>query len=456
MPEVAAGTGSSPGAAAPPAAPSITFGGGAPAAPPPAPSTPAPDATATTPETPDFEFSFEGDTEKYRYQEDKPTEETPVYDASKPFDPQIEERLKDTPELLKGLKQGHYELRQWKGQGFKNPAELKAYRDRIEALGGADTIEKDATETNSRIAQLHSGDEAAIQWLAKEHPEGFTKLAGAYLKQLQANAPGIWAREMASVMMATLKQPNAQGMSPLAAFNQLYDLDGIKDNPAAQKLLSQIAETLNAVAKAAASSPAEGGTGGGAHTEEAQKLSMERHTIYLQKVNLQADPIINSAAQQAIKAAFKGLKLSAESQTEILKDIKTEFNRLQKQDETFQANARDLLRKNDTERFIRVLKAAIARNMPRAALREARKFKGLSGDQATRRAEGQARTETPAGGSPQAQRVRYSGPMKQGGPDPSLIDYAEMRARFGRKGTDEMLGRREFLKKGDSKTTFFW
>src|ERR1039457_5634585 len=110
-------------AAAPPAAPpstspSITFGGGSPPAAPAVPATPAPETghEAAAPEAPSkFEFQFEGDEEKYSFEEKPEEGAAPAesYDASKPFSPEAEAALKDHPELLKLFKQQHYEMRQW-------------------------------------------------------------------------------------------------------------------------------------------------------------------------------------------------------------------------------------------------------------------------------------------------------------------------------------------------------
>ena len=117
MPDVLTGGGAGAGSAAPaPAAPSITFGGGTPAAPP----AETPHVENPAPDTPDkFEFTFEGDNEKYTF-EDKPethAESEAGYDASKPFDPKIEAALKDNP-----------------GSGFKA---LKARPLRIARMEGA-------------------------------------------------------------------------------------------------------------------------------------------------------------------------------------------------------------------------------------------------------------------------------------------------------------------------------
>jgi hypothetical protein len=271
---------------------------------------------------------------------------------------------------------------------------------------------------------------------------------------LNKTSPGTWAAHHAKVFMSTLMQPNAQGVSPLAAFNQLYDIPEVANSPAAQKLLKQIAETINNVSDAAK----KGGETEATRTtgNESQKLASERRGLNLEKLNMRAAPAVSSSAEQAFTVAFKGITVSKEAKAEILKDIKRQFNQMQLADATFQENAKALLDPKDHDRFLKVLKSAIARNMPKAAMREARKYKGLSGG-TQRKAEGQSRVESGGGVTTQGDRVRFTGPWKQGGPDPALIDYGGMRTLWGRKGTDEHLGNHEFLKKGgDGKTIYFW
>jgi hypothetical protein len=94
--------------------------------------------------------------------------------------------------------------------------------------------------------------------------------------------------------------------------------------------------------------------------------------------------------------------------------------------------------------------------LPIAARRESRLYKGIGGSNAQRRAEGQTRTEAGGGTQPQGDRVKYSGAMKHGGPDPSVIDYGAMRAKWGRTGTDERLENHEFLQKGKGDKIYFW
>jgi|SRR5581483_2468100 len=460
-PDIPAGAGSAAGAGggaasgtgtvAPPAPPKITPSYEPPVSAPETPAAPPADTGAED----SFEFTFEGDGEKYRHEEpEKQTEEIDLgYDAAKPFDPAIEAALKDHPDALKALKQGHYELRQWKGNGFKTPAELKAFKTKVDDLGGLQQIETDAKEWSDTWSKFQQGDESVLDTWIKDNPQGMVKLSGPMLARLNKAAPQVWAKHMGQVFMQTLLAPNQQGRSTLAAFNDLYN--HVPADSPARKLLDQIAETINMVDKAAKAEVGEG-AGSGPANDDRKKLDIEKHTLYLKSVNLQASPLIDSAARQAIKIAFKGMRLSGDAQVELLNDIKNSFNALQKKDATFQQNANDLLRSGDTEKFLRVLKSAIARNMPMAAKREARKYKGISGDTGTRRAEAQSRTESPAGTTPAPKEIRYNGPMIQGGPDPSQIDYPAMRNKYGRKGTEELLGQRKFLKKGGGDTIYIW
>ena len=77
------------------------------------------------------------------------------------------------------------------------------------------------------------------------------KLAPAYIQRLAKANPAAYAREMGKVFMATIRSAGQDGMSALAAFNALYDIPEITNNPAAKKLLKQIADTINAVDGAA-------------------------------------------------------------------------------------------------------------------------------------------------------------------------------------------------------------
>ena len=335
---------------------------------------------------------------------------------------------------------------------FKSPKEVKAYKDRIEKLGGPEKIEQEAGEWATTWAGFQAGDPAVLEESGKDNPEGLTKLSGPMLDWLNKTNPGVWSAHMGKAFMATLKAPNAQGMSALAAFNQLYDLEGIKGNAQAEKLLGQIAEVINDVSKA---SNATDKTSDRRDDGRSRELQTKERQLHLRELNMKSEPLIDSAVRQAMKVAFKGIALTPEIERELRGRIKTEFNRAQLKDSTFQENARSLLDPKDSDRFLKVLKSAIGRNMGRVATREARMYKGIGGNGAARKAESQRQVEAGAGTQPAGDRVRYTGPWKQGGPDPSQIDYGAMRAKWGRKGTDERLANHEFIKKGSDKI-FFW
>jgi hypothetical protein len=127
-------------------------------------------------------------------------------------------------------------------------------------------------------------------------------------------------------------------------------------------------------------------------------------------------------------------------------------------DSIFQQNAGKLLAAQDIKGFEQLVKAQIQRMMPTAAKNINKKYATFSGGRsAERRAEAQSRVEGAAGGTVDAGVVRYAGPFKNGGPDPTLIDWAAMRAKTGsRKGAEDMMFNRQFMKKGDSKNIYTW
>ena len=401
-----------------------------------------------------FEFSFEGDEEKYTHKDEEKTEDG-SYDPSKPFDGGLREILKDRPEVLRGLERSHYENRAWRSHGFKSPTELKAHLDRVEGLGGLDKAEADAKEYATAWAGFQAGDPGVIDQWAKDSPEGFNKAVPAALNKYSETNPVGWASEMARTFMATIQMNDVQGTSALAAFNGLYQYAA--DNPAMKAALDRIAQTINDVYDAATKQATAPGAGGDSKlTQREQELNARDFGLHIKDLNTQASPLIDSAARQALKVVLKGRTVGKEVEADLLADIKNGFNNLQKADSVFQKNAKDLLDARDSARFIKTLKSAISRNMPTAARREWRKYAGISGISAERKAEGQARTEAGQGSAGTSSRMRHSGPWKQGGPDPSIIDYAAMRGKWGRKGADDKLGEHVFLKKGDSTTEWFW
>jgi hypothetical protein len=402
-------------------------------------------------------FRFEGDDEAYPFgdEQDSAKGEEAAVDVSKPFDPAIEALLKDNPEALKTLKSQHYELRNWKANGFKNPAELKAFKSRVEALGGPDKIEAESREWSETMTAFQSGDPSVIEKWGKENPDGMTKLFPSVMKWLNEHNPGAYSGELGKVMKSTLLHENERGMSAVKAFNALYNIEGIDKIPGAKDLLNSISETFNDIWDAAKMGAAPG-KGADPNDKRAQDLQKKERTLHVQELNSKSSPLINSAVDQAIKVAFKGITISPDVTKELRARISKEFYAIQLKDEVFQKNAKALLDPKDHDRFLKVLKSAIGRNMPLAAKREARMYKGVGGNTAQRKAEGATRVESGGGTQPQGDRLRYVGAMKFGGPDPSVIDYSAMRAKYGRAGTDERLANHEFIQKGKGDKIYFW
>jgi hypothetical protein len=407
----------------------------------------------------EYSFKFEGDEEHYTFkpegEEGAAGKDDLGYDASKPFDPKIEEALKDNPEALKAMKAGHFELRRWKENGFKSPEALKAHMTEIKALGGLDKIKSESQEWSNVYKSFQVGDPKVIEQWFQDNPEGMSKLMRPALQKYYDMNPQGWGKYMAETFMSTLSRPNAQGLSAIGAFNQLYHVEGIQGNAQAEALLDQVADLINGVDRQAKANP-EAEAGDTKLSKKEQELNKREGNLYLQSVNTKVMPLLDAAARQAMKVALKGRTISKDAGNQLLIDIKNNFNARQKVDDTFNKNSIDLLIQRNTDGFIRVFKSAVPRNMPQAAQEEVKKRLAFAGDAAQRKAEGQARTESQGGSTTAIHEIKYSGPLVHGGPDPKIIDYQAMRAKVGRKGADEMLENHKFIKIGDSKNTWVW
>src|SRR5271170_289337 len=122
-----------------------------------------------------FEFGFDGEESAA-----PPVSEGEV-DYSKPFDPALEELLKNSPEQLKQAKAAWYDNRNWKASGFKNAQELKAHVEKLNALAtglgrgdglkGVAAIEAEAKEWKDTYAGFQAGDEGVVrQWASELTP----------------------------------------------------------------------------------------------------------------------------------------------------------------------------------------------------------------------------------------------------------------------------------------------
>lgn len=446
------------------ASPAITPGGGQPTTPP-ASQPSAKPAEATGAEgTEPFEFKFEGDEETYRErQAEEAGKPEDRYDASKPFDPELRELLKGTPDKLKQVERNHFELRQWQKSGFKTAQDAAKHQQdlnglvqslgRTDGLKGLEAVKAEAGEWATTMQGFQSGDPAVIdQWFA-DNPEGMSKLMGPAINKFAEQNPGAYAHEMSKVFAATLNNIGEGGFSALQAFNFLVDKIG-KD-PENAKFLNILGGVFNAIYSNAKNAP-NGEASKSPQLEAREKALAQKETsLYQNEVVSRSIPFRSDAIKQAIGHAFKGMNLSTDSRRDITANIERLLLEAQKKDDTYKNNGMALLRAKDTDGFLKAYKASITRNLPEVARRVRRTFAGITS--ADRKAEAQSRTE--AGGSVNAggpQKMPYTGQLQNGGPPPAVINYSLMRQKYGREGTSEMLSRREFLQKDKGEVVFTW
>jgi hypothetical protein len=406
-----------------------------------------------------FDFGFEGQ------EGEAPAVAEGETDYSKPFDPALEELLKNSPEQLKQAKAAWYDNRNWKVSGFKNAQELKAHVAKLETLAtslgrtdglkGVAAIEAEAKEWKQTWEGFQAGDEGVVkQWFTDLKPEAAAKLMSVADAQLQAKNPQAWSHQKAQLFMSELRAQDSQGNSVLTSLNRLVGL--VKDNPDALALLRSIGETVNSLdeisRKAPEAQPA-------AANAERDAISREKRGIFVEKLSMRVMPQIQSAAQKAAKVVLGSRTLGTEASKTFTTEIQQEYNRLTKLNEEFQTNARAYLDANDVEGFERLSRANIQKVMPTAAKNINRKYQGFSTQEMKdRQAEGAARVEGAAGGSQSGAKMKYTGKMSpNGGPDPSVIDWGRMRQVAGGKAqAEEMIFDHRFFVKGDSKNEYYW
>lgn len=362
----------------------------------------------------------------------------------------IKEKLKDDPALLKTVKRAlGMNSKYAKIPGLETPESAQQMVDRLESLGGIEGIEQETAEAATLWNMLASGDAGILQTLEGEYADGLKKLAPAMWDKLRESDPGTWNHKSAETFMATIQQSGVA-----TALNTLLALPGVKDNPEVKQQVSAIVNAINAVAKVADSQPSHDLTPEARKLQEQRtQLDQEKQQMYNQGVSAKVAPVLGKEATAALKSVMRDHKISAESQKEVLSDVKAEYARLAKEDASFQKNAKALLAASETDKFLRLVEANVKRLMPKAAARVWRKYTGIAGistqQQQQRKDEGNSRRETGGGGA-------SVGTIKTAVPDPKQIDWEAMRSKWGgRDGADnKFMKERRYMKKGDSRNVY--
>lgn len=438
MPDVAAGTAAvDPGAVA---------------------STAAPDAAAVQTQAPaeaepqsiNFDFG-DGEPIEGRFEDSASQEERfPDWDKS------LEEKYKDSPEVLKQLKDGHFREKAWRETGFRSAKEVRQFQQQVnevaesfgrdDGLKGLDAIRAEAQEWATVYTGLAAGDLGVAETFFSENPEAVDNLAPAILNLWHKNNADAYGSTIARIMLNSLNQPDATGMTLAAQINQLESMLG--DNEQAKKALAAIRERFAGYAELAGKQPQKKSPDVDARIKE---IETRERQLGLSKVQMSAAPVVNGAVSQAVKQLLKGKNVPADKIGEIERDVARAFQELQIGDAEYQRNLMDVLNSGDNGRVLRLLKAKIARSMPTAAKKVIGKYLAFQGKPAPK-------AEAGAGGvNAGPQKLKWNGEKAPTGvgPHPDAIDFPRMRAKFGQQGMREMLERGEFYAKRDKTDTIY-
>lgn len=379
---------------------------------------------------------------------DEQTESTPEEFGTEAYQ-KLKAALAADPELFKQVKRAVSENKRFK-EIAKSPEELRQTFDRLETLGGVEAIEQESQQWDTIYGMFATGDKGAIDYWKKENADGFDK-AMPYAYQQWRDSPG-WTHEVAKDFMATVHK------SGLASILETVGQTGSAEQKA---LINKAIGIVNAINAHAEKSPERDLTPEHQQlNQEKQQVAKEKNELYRQGINTKILPVLNKSVINALNTQIRGRKLTPEQRSDLIGDIKREYYELARKDGDFQKNAKALLDANETDKFLRLTSSNMERTMPLAARRIWRKYAGISGlstqEQQKRKTEASSMREAGGGGTTAAM-------TKTGPPDPRTVDWARMRAEFGRDKADEAFsfglksvhgGRRFYYVKGNEKGVF--
>jgi hypothetical protein len=407
-------------------------------------------APAAEPESINFDFGG-GETLEGRFEE-----ATPQEDRFPDWDKANEEKYKEQPEILKSLKDAHFRERAWRETGFKSAKDARTYQSsvnelaesfkRSDGLKGIEAIKAEATEWANLYTGLAQGDLGVAETFFKSNPDAIDKLTPNMLSMWHKSNPDNYNTKLSDLMIRTLNQPDASGMTFFAQMNQLESL--VKDNPQAKQFFDAMWQRLQHYQEMAKRTPTEKPPD---FEAERRAIDKDKRQVAFQKLDSAASPVVSKAVSQAAKQLTKGRNIPAETMEKIEQEISMAFYKNQTGDTEYQRNLRDVIESGDQDRVLRLLKAKVARSLPGAARTVVGKYLSVAGKP-------EPRAEAGSGGVQSGpKRMPWTGAKSPvGGPDPNVIDYQAMRNKFGNSKMKEMLEAGEFMAKGQPDITYTW
>lgn len=423
------------------------------AAPAPVADTGAP-AVSAEPESINFDFGA-GEQIEGRFEDSAPREERfPDWDKT------LEEKYAsdEHKDLLKLAKDGHFREKAWRDTGFRSAKEVRQFQESVnevaesfgrqDGLKGLEAIRAEAQEWATVYTGLAAGDMGVAETFFKNNPEAIDKLTPAMLSIWHKESPDNYSSTLARVMMATLSDPDASGMTLLAQLNQLEGLLG--DNAQGKHIIKAIRDRMAGYEELASRKPEEKAPD---FAKERLEIEQGRREVKLKNLNSEAKPVLRAAASQAIKQILRGRNVPSDTLSEIESDLLQAFQKNQLADTDYQRNLLDVMSSGGNDaKVLKLLKAKIGRSLPTVA-------KQVVGKYLSMQSKPEPKAEAGAGGVDSGpKKMPWTGQKAPTGvgPHPDVIDFAKMRMKHGDRGTKEMLERGEFYAKGQGDTTFTW
>ena len=341
----------------------------------------------------------------------------------------VKEALKAHPNEFKAIKKAVSMVKRYQ-EHFESPEAAGELLTSLSTLGGIEAIQQEMGETATFLNGWNAGDEEVVKSWLKENGDGLGKNMPTVLDAWRESDPDGWAHDAARTFKATMLSPNAKtGLSPVAALQQLGEIEGVKDSPAYKTLMERIQGVI-ARADQAPEQPAAKGPDDAKLTAREQKIREQEWNVQRQMLGGKAAPLLQTSAQNALKLVAGNRKLSPQATKDLIGDMHREFARVvEKMDPSGKEKRQKLLAAGQSEQWLKLVHSAAARYMPIAARNVWRKYAGISGlsaqQKTERRIQAGQQKETGSGGAGGAVLEKKSpGDGRQ-------VDRDAMRAKFG-------------------------
>lgn len=363
----------------------------------------------------------------------------------------LKEALKASPELFKQTKKAISLVKRFT-EHFETPEAAGELIGDLQTHGGWEGIKQELGETATFLNGWNAGDADVVTSWIKENGDGLAKNMPVIMREWQTRDEQGWAHDAAQTFIATLNQAPVGGISALAALGQLGQIEGVKDSEAYKTIVDAIKNVQKIANTAPAKAEAKPDTS--KLTEREKNIQQQERSLRTQQLGGKANPILQSAAQNALKLVAGSRKLGPQAQKDLISDIHSEFARLMEKDTDGKSKRQRLIEAGQSDQWLKMVKSAADRTMPLAARRVWRKYAGISGltqqEKQTRQSEGRSRSEVGSTGGTQGLQTKSPGDGRQ-------VDREAMLRKFGGRdkaddaflfGSKEHGGKRVWIERG--------